>query len=222
MQYLLHPDAGAAQIVLEDEPYRYLIKVRRHRVGDRVALRTGEDDTLYHYTLTHIDRRRAELTYHAHQTLPITPARSLRIGWCMIDPKIIEKTLPTLNEIGVAQITFIQCARSQAHFRLDFARLQKILTNSSQQSGRSTPMQLDTAPDIATFLADHPEAYVLHFSEHPLSCADEVSTIIIGPEGGLSTPEIAHLSPDRILGLDTPLILRSESAAIAAASRIIL
>jgi 16S rRNA (uracil1498-N3)-methyltransferase len=222
MQYLHHPDAGAPRLTLEGDVYRYLIKVRRHRQGDVVALRSGTDENIHHYTIDSIERRTAVLILLHSEELLIAARRVLHIGWCMIDPKSIEKVLPTLNEIGVEQITFIDCDRSQKNFRHDPRRLQSILVNSSQQCGRSTPMRIDTAPDIATFLAAHPDAHLLQFSEHPLSCAAEVSTIIIGPEGGLSDTEISRFDSGHIVGLDTPMILRSESAAVAVASRIIL
>ncbi len=223
MQYLLHPETGASRITLEGDAYRYLIKVRRHRVGDRVALRRGGDHDIYFYILERIERRTAELSRQATERLPITPRRALHIGWCRIDPKMIEKVLPILNEIGVSATTFIDCDRSQKHFRLDPERLEKILTNSSQQCGRSDRMRITTASDIATFLAEYPEAQMLHFSDATLSCDGEKNaTVIIGPEGGFTDAEAALFAPDQIVGLDTPIILRSESAAVAVASRILL
>jgi len=222
MQYLLHPEAGAPRITLEGDAYRYLIKVRRHRVGDRVALRTGDDHAIHFYTLDRIDRRAAELVWQASETLTVIPRRPLHIGWCRIDPKAIEKVLPILNEIGVNVITFIDCDRSQKHFRLDQERLEKILTNSSQQCGRSDRMRIATAPDIAAFLSDHPDARLLHFSDTTLSCDGENAPVVIGPEGGFTDAETALFTPDRIVGLDTPMILRSESAVVAVASRVVL
>ncbi len=222
MQYLLSPEAGASQITLRDAAYRYLIKVRRHRLGDRVALRSGEDETIHYYRLDRIDRRTADLMWQSHEVLPITARRTLHIGWCLIDPKNIEKVLPVLNEIGVAAITFIGCARSQHTFRLDENRLQKILDNSSQQCGRSEAMKLEHAESLSVFVANHPEARLLHFSDHHLGCDAPAETVIIGPEGGFTDDEVALFGPDRIVGLDTPMILRSESAAVAVASRILL
>ena len=222
MQYLHHPEAGAPRITLEGDAYRYLIKVRRHRAGERVALRTGDDDAIHFYTLEGIDRRTAELVWQASETLAVIPRRALHIGWCRIDPKAIEKVLPILNEIGVKTITFIDCDRSQKNFRLDHTRLEKILTNSSQQCGRSDRMRITTAPDIAAFLSDHPDARLLHFSDTVLPCAGEGTPVIIGPEGGFTDAETALFTPDRIVGLDTPTILRSESAAVAVASRVML
>ena len=37
----------------------------------------------------------------------------LHIGWCVIDPKTVEKYIASLNEIGVDKITFIYADYSQ-------------------------------------------------------------------------------------------------------------
>jgi 16S rRNA (uracil1498-N3)-methyltransferase len=223
MQYLHHPDAGAQQITLEGDAHRYLFKVRRHRAGETVHLRTLNDPYIYHYAIDHLDKKTALLTLEKREYLPIIPARSLHIGWCMVDPKSIEKVLPGLNEMGVGRITFISCARSQKNFRLDFARMEKILLASMQQCGRSEWMKLDKASSFPAFVADHPEAYLLHFSETPLPAeGDDLLTVIIGCEGGFTDDEIALIAPERIVGLDTPMILRSESAAVAVAGKVLL
>jgi len=222
MQYLYHPDAGAPHIALDGEAYRYLIKVRRHRTGEQVALRSGLDHQIHYYTIDSIEKRIATLTLHDSEYLEITAHKSLHIGWCIIDPKSIEKSLPALNEIGVERITFIDCARSQKNFRPDFARWEKILLNSSQQCGRSFPMVLERSGNVKEFVAANPEAYLLHFSDNKLDASSPVGTVIIGCEGGFTNDEASLVSSDRIIGFNTPMILRSESAVVAVASHILL
>ena len=223
MQYLHHSDAGAPQLTLEGGAHRYLFKVRRHRAGELVYLRTGDDDILYRYRITSLDKKTAHLTLEEQSILPIIAPKALHIGWCQIDPKNIEKVLPMLNEMGIASITFFPCARSQQHFKPDFARMEKILLNSSQQCGRSRKMRLEQAESLEVFLASNPEASLLHFSEQTLPCNISIPlTIVIGAEGGLTEEETTMFTPEKIVGLGTPMILRSESAAVAAAARVLL
>ena len=222
MQYLYHPDAGLATLDLEGDDHRYLFKVRRHHAGEQVHLRSG-DDILYTYTIDILDKKAAHLTLIDQILLPIHAAHTLHIGWGQIDPKSIEKVLPMLNEMGVGQLTFFPCARSQKNFRLDHARIQKILLNSSQQCGRTRPMILEEVESLEAFLVAHPEAKLLHFSKaQTLSCTREDTTLILGPEGGFTDTEIARFAPERIVGIGTPMILRSESAAVAAVARVLL
>jgi 16S rRNA (uracil1498-N3)-methyltransferase len=223
VQYLYHPEAGAAMLFLEGEDHHYLFRVRRVRQGERVALRSLTDSWLHHYTVAHIDRKRAQLVHSASEDRAVIPVRSLHIGWCLIDPKRIEKVLPMLNETGVERITFFPCARSQKNFRLDLERMKKILLVSMQQCGRTAWMQLDEMPTLSAFVSNHPEAYLLHFSDRLLpNDAADAMTVIIGCEGGFTDEEIALAAPNRIVGLNTSLILRSESAAVAVANKMLI
>jgi len=223
MQFLYHPEAGAQRLELEGEPYRYLFKVRRVRADEAIHLRNLKDDLLYDYRIESLDRRRASVVLTGSRELRIAPRRLFHLGWCLVDPKTVEKSLPFLNEIGVGKITFINCQRSQRNFRLDFDRLRRILINSSQQCGRSVMMELDSSESLPDFLQNSPDAQLLDFSEKKLLCdAPELSTLIVGCEGGVTKEERGLFAPECIVGLETPMILRSESAACAAASRILL
>ena len=222
MLYLFHEDAGRASLKLEGDAHRYLFKVRRHKAGDRLHLRNLQDDRIYRYEISQIDKRTALLTLEDSEILEIKAPKKLHIGWCVIDPKSIEKALPSLNEMGVEKITFIYCDRSQKSFKPDLQRLQKILLGSSQQSGRSKIMQLETAESLDAFLRNNPDAKMLNFSTEHFVGKEETETIVIGCEGGFTPRETALFAPDRIVGFQTPLVLKSESAACAVAAKVLL
>lgn len=222
MLYLYHKEAGKPQLTLVGDEHRYIFKVRRQRVEDTLYLRNLEDGLLHRYLITSMDKHSAILELQESQSVEIKAKEALHIGWCVIDPKNIEKVLPSLNEMGVAKITFIYCKRSQKSFKVDFKRLEKILLNSSQQSGRSEMMQMDTAESLKVFLAENPQSYLLNFSEHTLSSELSIDTIVVGCEGGMTEDEVALFAPEKVLGLDTPLVLKSESAVCAVAAKILL
>ncbi|WP_373028581.1 16S rRNA (uracil(1498)-N(3))-methyltransferase [Sulfurovum sp.] len=222
MLYLYHKEAGQPQLTLLGDEHRYIFKVRRHKVDDSLYLRNLEDGLLHRYLITYIDKHSVMLELQESQTLEIKAKVPLHIGWCVIDPKSIEKVLPSLNEMGVEKITFIYCKRSQKSFKLDFKRWEKILLNSSQQSGRSVMMQLETAESLEVFIDANPQSYILNFSEHTLSSQISVDTIVVGCEGGMTEDEVALFASEKVIGLDTPLVLKSESAVCAAAAKILL
>jgi len=224
MQYLYHEHAGDATLELQGDAHHYIFKVRRHRVNDAIALRDLKNDTIYMYRIVDMDKKQAHLALTEERNLPIKAKRDLHIGWCTIEPKNIEKVLPILNEMGVAHITFIHCDRSQQNFKIDFERLERILLNSSQQCGRSDKMKLELGGNLKEFLSSHPEALMLNFSDKSLSDIDlaDNMTFVIGCEGGFSDKEVKLMPSDRIVGLDTPLILRSESAVCAVASKMLV
>jgi 16S rRNA (uracil1498-N3)-methyltransferase len=223
VRFLFHDDAGAQRVTLKGEEYKYVVKVRRHGVGDTLALRRRDrSEILYTYRLDAADGRQGALQLLSEAKLSIGAQKRLHLGWCLIDPKSVEKVLPQLNEMGVAKITFIACDRSQRQFKADFARLNRILEASMQQCGRSDWMVLDTAPSLRTFLSANPQTVVLDFCEETLGSTEEIDTVVIGCEGGFSDAERAAIASCRTARLATPLILRSESAAVAAAAKLLL
>ncbi|CAA6799472.1 MAG: Ribosomal RNA small subunit methyltransferase E (EC [uncultured Sulfurovum sp.] len=222
MQYLFLEQAGEQQLTLQGDEHRYIFKVRRHREGEVIALRNLVDSTIYFYTIDSLSKKEAMLSLEKSEILAVEAKKKLHLGWCVIDPKSVEKVLPSLNEMGVDAITFIYCFRSQKSFKVDFKRLEKILLNSSQQCGRSSLMQLALADSLEVFLEEHPDTYMLNFSEETLNTSSDISTMLIGCEGGFTAEEVALFKPEKIRGLDTSLILKSESAVCAVATKVLL
>ena len=222
MQYLQHNQAGVASLILTGDEHRYIFKVRRHKEGETIALRNLLDEQIYFYCIVSLDKKQAHLQLEKSKNLSIKAKKNLHIAWCVIDPKSIEKVLPTLNEIGIDKITFIYCKRSQKSFKLDFKRLNKILLNSSQQCGRSSLMKLETNNSLEDFLEQYPQTVMLNFSEHTLDKDSNIETMLVGCEGGFTNEEVALFSPKNIMGLDTPLILKSESAVCSVGAKLLL
>jgi 16S rRNA (uracil1498-N3)-methyltransferase len=63
---------------------------------------------------------------------------------------------------------------------------------------------------------------MLHFSENNFVDETPISTIVVGCEGGFSQSETALVKADNIVGFRTALVLKSESAVCALASKILL
>lgn len=223
MQYIFHEEASKESIKIRGEEYKYLFKVRRHKVDDIIEFRCKEDiENLYLYKVISVDAKAAHLELQETKKYLVQANTRLHLGWCVIDTKSIEKVLPSLNEMGVAKITFIQCDRSQKSFKIDEKRLGRIIESSSQQCGRSEMMQFDQVKDIESFLQMYPNTAVLDFCNEILSCEENIETVLIGCEGGFTENERTIFSKQRVFRLDTPMILRSESAALAIAAKVLL
>ena len=103
------------------------------------------------------------------------------------------------------------------------AEVRKILINSSCQCGRSNIIKLDVCKNVETFIKENNDTYFLDFSEISIdNKKDEIKTLIIGCEGGFSNKERETFNKDNIVGFNSNLILRSETAIISAASKILL
>lgn len=219
MKFVLHTQAGSEELAVSGEEYKYLIKVRRHVVGDLIVFR--HRDTLniaHHYRLEKTDGRNAYFIRESSLNSPCEASKKLHIGWCIVDPKTIEKTLPMLMELGVSKITFIHCKRSQRNFRLDFERFNRIMESAMMQCGRTSFIELSEIPALSTFLNTNPEAVVLDFGGEALDQNENFETVVIGCEGGFDENERKSCSLHRIRHFNLPMILRSETAAVAIAS----
>jgi len=223
MIYLFNESAGKETFHLKGEDFKYLIKVRRHAEGDILGFRNKKDiKTLHMYKLRSIEGRSATLELVSSKLLEIAPKKELHIGWCVIDSKSVEKVLASLNEMGVAKISFIYCDRSQKNFKPDFKRYTRILDASNQQCGRTHQMEFAIFQRVEDFLKAYPDTKVFDFCERVLEETAEFQHILIGCEGGFSPSEKELLSTQEVFRLDTPMILRSETAVGAVASKILL
>ena len=221
--YILDDEAGLETLHVRGDLHKYLIKVRRHCEGDELCFRARKNiEVLHRYRVENVEPRSAELSLISSSVYEVKSKKSLHIGWCIIDSNSIEKALPSLCEIGVEKISFISCERSQKNFKLDFKRFERIVEASMQQCGRSTYIEFNTCKNIKEFVDKYPDTKVFDFCEQTLQDYSDIKTILVGCEGGFSSKEKDFLSSLDRFRLDTPMVLRSESAVLAIASKIVL
>ncbi len=223
MIFVFHDDAGSEHLHVKGEMFKYLVKVRRHIVGDTVSMRAQEKPHwLHHYVVESIENRALVLRLTQSVESVVSAARKLHVIWCIVDTKSIEKVLPMLTELGVAKISFVACDRSQHHFKLDFQRFRRIITASMQQCGRSDVMELETLESLEVALKRYNNLIYLDFCDTLLDETQMIETVLIGCEGGFSDAERRQLASQQCFRLKTPTVLRSESAVCAVASKILL
>ena len=223
MQFTYHKDSGNTILAIEADIHKYLFKVRRHSIDENLYFRNLQDDNIYEYKVQDINRRKTTLELVNSKVLVIKPKKELHIGWCIIDFKSIEKVIASLNELGCTKITFISCEYSQKQYKINFEKLKKLLINSSQQSGRSGIIQLDSCDTLNQFIAQNPDTYMFNFSSNNIELVkNDIKTIIVGCEGGFSNNEISKFASEKIVGIDSDLILRSETAVLAISSKILV
>ena len=223
MIYIFEESAGERELKLKGELHKYLIKVRRHSVGDTIAFRNKESVEMLHiYRVTEVEPRVATLELIESKELEVKSEQELHIAWCVIDAKSVEKVLPSLCEIGVNRISFISCERSQKNFKIDYKRYERIVEASMQQSGRTSFLTFDSYKSIASFIEEFPDTKVFDFTENILDSEANFERVLIGCEGGFSSSERELLSSQEVFRLKTPMVLRSESAAFGVASKILL
>ena len=223
MQFIYDKNAKNELLKIEDENYNYIVKARRHKIDDILDFRNLEDDFLYSYKISQIDKKSLFLNLLKKEEKIIENSKKIHLAWCVVDPKTIYENIASLNELGVDKITFVYSDFSQKNFKINFEKLEKILINSSSQCGRSSIIKLDICKNIDTFITDNPDTYFLDFSQTSIdSKVLDIKTLMIGTEGGFSKRERELFNKNFIVGFSSNLILKSQTAIISATSKIIL
>lgn len=216
MVFLYDENAGNEFLQIND--FKHL-KARRVGVGERIDIRNLKDNYNYIYEITEISKKQMSLELIFKHTLP-NDELFLSLAWAVIDPAVIEKTLPTLNEMGVKKIFFIYTDFSQKNFKLDAQRFKRILINSSQQCGRNSIMEFEIYKSFDEFLGKFSDVVLVDFEGVKEANFSKDKIYFIGPEGGFSDDERQKVK-EKVL-LNSPFILKSNSAIIGVASKILL
>jgi 16S rRNA (uracil1498-N3)-methyltransferase len=223
MQFTYDEFCGKEILEIRDDVYNYLIKARRHKIDDEIYFRNLKDNNIYLYKINSIDKKKANLNLISSEEKIVINEKKLHLGWCVIDPKTVEKFIASLNEMGVDKITFIYADYSQKNFKINIEKLEKILINSSSQCGRSDIIKLEISKSLEDFIKENNDVYFLDFSTVCIdNKKDEIKTLVIGCEGGFSKNEREKFNRENIVGFNSNLILRSETAIISASSKILL
>ena len=127
MQFTYDEFCGNETLEIKDEIYNYLIKARRHKIDDEIYFRNLKDEYIYLYKISFIDKKKALLNLLSKEEKVLENEKKLHLGWCIVDPKTIEKYITSLNEIGIEKITFIYSDFSQKNFKINIEKLEKIL-----------------------------------------------------------------------------------------------
>lgn len=218
MQFLYNKQAGEEFIQLQGENFNHL-KARRVRENSQINLRNLQDNFLYSYTITDLTRNSCTLKF-LNKKLQNIEQSKLNLALAIIDIKILEKTLPFLNELGVKKLHLVFTNFSQRNFKIDLERFEKIIISSCEQCGRNTKMDLIIHQSTQEFVQKFPNAIMVDFQGEQQSHFDEKELYFIGPEGGFNNDE--RLLFNRKISLKSSNILKSQTAIIAIASKILL
>jgi 16S rRNA (uracil1498-N3)-methyltransferase len=217
---------AGASVTLETRAVRHLLRALRLSPGDPLVLFNGDgrdwhatlESATKHSAAARIDRLAREEPkprLHIHVLLGISKGERMDYA--------IQKAV----ELGVDRITPLQTQRVVV--KLDRARLirrmhhwQGIILSACEQSGRSRIPVLDETADLHWALQSAPATGILLDPAAAQSLLDLVRpgtevTLLIGPEGGLTTQERAAALTMGYQSIRLgPRVLRTETAPLAA------
>lgn len=218
MKFIYHIDAGSENIDISGDSFSHL-KALRLSQGKRVDIRNLKDGYSYIYEIINMDRKRANLELVFKSLMP-SVEHKFELAWAVVDASVIEKSLPSLNELGVGCLNLVYCEFSQRNIKLNLDRLERILIHSSEQCGRNSIMKIQIFDSIDELLKYKKNIALVDFGGESLSSYDENYTLFVGPEGGFSSSEREKVS--KKYALNSLYILRSNSAIIGVASKVLI
>ena len=115
---------------------------------------------------------------------------------------------------------FVYTEFSQKNFKLDLERFERILISSSQQCGRNSIIEFEIYSSFDEFLTKFDNIALIDFGGEKIQNLNKDKIYFIGPEGGFSENE--RLKVKDKIGLNSPFILKSNSAVVGIASKILL
>ncbi len=225
MIFIYHENAKKEKIIFTDDAFLHLFKSRRTEINETITVSNLKDNFLYQYKIINISKKTAEAILISKKENAKITKNNFHLGWCIIDPKDIKKTLPFLNQLGVSKISFIYSEFSQKNYKLNLEKLKKILINSSQQCGRQNLMELEIINSVKLFLEKNQNSYILDFAGQKLSSIKtnlSNQTFLIGPEGGFSPSEKKLFTKNKIITFNQNLVLTSENAVVAISCKCLL
>jgi 16S rRNA (uracil1498-N3)-methyltransferase len=216
---------AGAEVVLSADHSHYLQHVMRQSVGGGVELFNGRDGA-FAATLTTAHKKGCVVTLGMH-TRAQTPPSGVRLMLALIKRARLEWAVEKATEMGVDSIQLLITDRTQSdHVKAE--RLQAIATEAAEQCERLDVPQIHAPKPLKHVLASWGEQPLV-FCDEALAGAGQTGTaamqigsdgldILIGPEGGFSSDERAHIrAMDAVIPIALgPLVLRADTAVVAA------
>lgn len=217
MRFLYDENAGNDCLEVKGDNFNHL-KARRVSVGERLDIRNLKDCYSYLYEIKEFSRKAVcELVF---KSLAKNYESDLTLAWAVVQPSVIEKALPSLNEIGVTKILFVYTDFSQKNIKLDFDRFERILIGSSEQCGRNSIIKFEIFASVSELLKVYENVSLVDFGGVNLDTASKNEILFVGSEGGFSDAERTKFA--KSYALNSPNILRSNTAIISVAAKMLL
>ena len=212
--------------ILSEEESKHCSQVLRHKSGDEILIYDGNGGK-YRVILTQVSKKSCSFDIIESK---IEPSKSFSIHLAIAPTKSADRMewmIEKLCEVGVDELTFIQCQHSERRkLRLD--RFKKKAVSAMKQSGNPFKLKVNELVRLTTFIASDSsdQKMIAHVDASYATLGAQISpskkiSLLIGPEGGFSKEEL-KLALDNnylpvTLGKNT---LRTETAGFVACCQV--
>lgn len=223
--------SNGAELVLRGEQSRYLGRVLRLRVGDRITVFNGDCGE---WTASIRAMSKNDVTLLLEEPYPTNTESSLKLHLVQgisrgdrMDFVVqkatelgVKRITPVLTDHGVVRLDDRRSAKRVDHW-------QRVAESACEQSGRTRPPLLDKPVAINSWFGsrgaiDSTELILKPGASGSLASIEAPATkvcLLVGPEGGFSEREYEDASVAGFTAVSLgPRILRTETAALTALS----
>ncbi len=210
---------------LPERPARHLLQVLRAQPGQRLRLFAGQG-LEWEAELAQVSRHAAQVRFLAPMATLPAPRLQLTLAQGIARGERMDFIVQKAVELGVSHIVPLLTERGnvrypdaqRAHSR--HQHWQEVLLSACEQSGRADIPTLSQPQPLSRWLPHVPPGgYLQPDAAQPLAQLAPMTAfcLLVGPEGGLSDPEMQVLAAYGWQGLRLgPRTLRTETAGLAA------
>lgn len=220
------------QVSIEDDDYRHLFRSRRLAVGDALNVVDGEG-SMRAGKVAEVHRDRALVILGDFLQAPRV-VRHVSIWTAAPRPERAAWLVEKCTELGVREFVFLAAQRSVRPVTISgVARLQRVAKSALLQCGGAWLPKIRVLATFENAIAELTERVQLESVvvlapgapsclQEEADCSIEGMIVVVGPEGGFVTAEVAALETVGALpvGLGSQ-ILRVETAATVAAGNLL-
>ena len=218
-------------IQLVGEAAHYLANVMRRRIGDKIELFNGLDNSFI-ADIIEVNKKRVTAMLISVARQRVLPP-DIWLLFAPIKRTRLDFMAQKATELGARQIAPVDTDFCQVK-RVKTDRLRANAIEAAEQTGRLDIPEIGAFESLEERLKNWPEDRIILFCDETLASADEKpdilanlknikgrkAALLIGPEGGFSENERTRMlgCPEVIQMSLGPRILRSDTAALAALS----
>lgn len=215
-----------AELDLPDDAARHVAQVLRMRAGEALTLFDGAAGE-YAAVIIEAGRRDVRVRIDRHDPVDRESRLDVTLAQCVSKGDRMDYTIQKAVELGVTRIVPLLSERSVV--KLDAERWDKklehwrgVAVSACEQSGRTRVPDVAAVQKLDAWLAAPADgalrlvlAPTASVSLRTLDTAAKIA-LLIGPEGGLSDPEISAARHAGCVGIGLgPRVLRTETAGVA-------
>ena len=225
--YEPQPLSAGAVLTLGEDGANHVGRVLRMQTGQELMLFNGQGGQ-YPATILEVGKKQVQVQLAELDPSEVESPLHIHLGQVISRGDKMEFTIQKSVELGVNTITPLfseRCGVKLSGERLDkkLEQWQKIAISACEQCGRNRVPEVRPAMELAAWLAEPTDELKLNlhprapYSINTLPEPNHGIRLLIGPEGGLSSDEIAQAREqgfaDMLLG---PRVLRTETAGLTA------